>query len=243
VGSHLSSALFNCGFRINQVYSRTFEKAANAASAVNAEPVNEISRITDASDLYILAVKDSAIQELASSLRLNALVVHTSGTASMDDLNGISARRGVFYPLQTFTKGRPLNWKEVPICLEANSRNDLHDLHELASALSDKVLELESQKRRQLHLAAVFVNNFTNQLLSVASDIMQKNDLDFSLMHALALETVEKAFALTPEKAQTGPALRNDTHTMEEHLKMLSDPLQKEVYELLSKAIRTNVSF
>jgi predicted short-subunit dehydrogenase-like oxidoreductase (DUF2520 family) len=238
VGSHLSAAFFTQGFIINQVFSRTLEKAEGVAKSVKADAVNDISKLRDNSDLYILAVKDSAIREIANELRMKGLVVHTSGTASMDELSRISERTGVFYPLQTFTKGRPLNWNDIPVCIEANNQNDLSQLHQLASSLSNKVIELNSEKRKQLHLAAVFVNNFTNLLLDTASDIMQQAGLDFLLMHALASETVEKAFTLSPEKAQTGPALRNDINTIDEHLKMLSKPLQKEIYALLSKAIQ-----
>jgi predicted short-subunit dehydrogenase-like oxidoreductase (DUF2520 family) len=144
----------------------------------------------------------------------------------------------VFYPLQTFTKEREIIWSELPICIEANSTHDLEALLQLTRKLSIKVSLMGSEDRRWLHLAAVFVNNFTNHLLNEASNIVKERNLDFDLLRPLALETIKKAFDISPENAQTGPAKRGDEATMRKHIDMLQDNTMKELYSLLSDSIK-----
>jgi len=188
-------------------------------------------------DLYIIAVSDDAVPEVARTLvGKKGLVVHTSGSVSLDAL-GNNDRRGVFYPLQSFSKGIKIDFKSVPICIEAENKKDLELLLKLAGSISDHVREISSDQRRSLHLAAVFVNNFTNHLFQIGNQICEEHGLSFGILLPLIGETVQKLNQLTPYDAQTGPARRNDRKTMENHLHQLENKNYKDIYALLSKSI------
>ncbi len=188
-------------------------------------------------DVYILAVSDDAIGLISEKLPFkNQLVIHTSGSVPIDVITN-SNRKGVFYPLQTFSKDKEVDFTSVPFCLEAKEKKDLILLKDLASLLSDKVYEISSQQRNILHVAAVFVNNFTNYLFSTGHRICEEHNIPFEILHPLMLETVKKATEMHPDNAQTGPAVRNDTKTIERHLKILSNSSQKNLYQTLTQAI------
>jgi predicted short-subunit dehydrogenase-like oxidoreductase (DUF2520 family) len=146
-------------------------------------------------------------------------------------------RTGVFYPLQTFSRERKVNFKTVPICIEAGQREDLAMLERLASTLTDKVYKISSEERKALHLAAVFANNFTNHMYAIANDICLENGLPFEILYPLIEESGKKVTSLAAYDAQTGPARRNDQETIKRHLGLLKDPLRKEIYSILSKSI------
>ena len=175
--------------------------------------------------------------EFSSELPIkDQLVVHTSGSVSCQDLAEHN-RRGVFYPLQSFSKNRESNFKEIPICIEAEFNKDLLLLEELAAALSDDVYFIDSDQRKKLHLAAVFVNNFVNHLYQIGHDICAREALPFEILKPLIAETARKIEEMTPSDAQTGPAKRNDLKTINEHLELLSDD-HKALYQLISKSIQ-----
>lgn len=190
------------------------------------------------SDIYIIAISDDAILSVSEQLTSsNRLIVHTSGSVSMDTLpEGI--RRGIFYPLQTFSKGKKVDFKTIPICIEAEKQEDLELLRKLAESISKSVYEISSKQRKSLHLAAVFVNNFSNHLYHIGNDICEENGVSFDILKPLIAETVEKLDSLTPTESQTGPAKRNDDKTIERHLKQLEKKTHKEVYEILTKSIK-----
>lgn len=191
-----------------------------------------------AADLYIIAVTDDAITGVAAALKSkNGLVVHTSGSASMEALNQ-NPRRGSFYPLQTFTMGQKVDFKQIPICLEANNPADLAVLQQVAAAISDAVFEISSEQRQSLHLAAVFVNNFTNHLYTLGQEICLQHKLSFDLLKPLIRETVHKIETTDPYFAQTGPAKRNDETTLARHEKQLQKEYHLEIYKLLSASIK-----
>ena len=191
-------------------------------------------------DVYIISVSDNAITEVSSQLNFqNKLVIHTSGNIAMNDLDDKN-RKGVFYPLQTFSKSKEVNFMEIPICLEAQNDNDKLILETIAKSISNKVFSINSQQRKGLHVAAVFVNNFTNYLYQIGNDICQKNNIPFEILQPLIQETANKIQTLSPNDAQTGPAKRNDTQTINDHLNFLSDENQKEIYKLLTKSIIDN---
>ena len=144
---------------------------------------------------------------------------------------------GVFYPLQTFSKNKPVNFKEIPICLEANSKKNLNLLKEIASLVSEKIFEVNSEQRRALHVSAVFVNNFSNHLFALADDYCRENDLPFEILRPLIKETVSKIETLDPYSAQTGPALRNDQKTIAAHLELLDED-RKKIYNILTESIQ-----
>ncbi|MFS4468436.1 Rossmann-like and DUF2520 domain-containing protein [Maribacter sp. 2210JD10-5] len=189
-------------------------------------------------EIYIIAVKDDAIIEVSEKMSsVDGLVVHTSGAIPMEALK-VNAHTGVLYPLQTFTSGKKVDFKEIPICIETSEKDDLALLKRLANSLSDKVEVIDSEKRKILHIAAVFSNNFTNYLFTAAKEICDDNELDFNLLKPLILETASKISDMTPRQAQTGPAVRNDQKTMREHLSLLENEKHREIYILLSNAIK-----
>ncbi|MDX1768015.1 MAG: DUF2520 domain-containing protein [Arenibacter troitsensis] len=196
----------------------------------------DFTKITDA-DIYIIAVSDDAIAHVASYLKeKKGLVVHTSGSVALNSLGDLN-HRGVFYPLQTFSKGKTIDFKKVPICIEAEHKIDINLLKKLAGLISLEVQEITSEQRKALHLAAVFVNNFTNYLFTIGHDICAENNLPFSMLRPLIKETVDKLEELSPTEAQTGPAKRNDVKTMESHLNLLKNKNYQDIYSLLSKLI------
>lgn len=196
---------------------------------------NYFSSILDA-DVYLVSVKDDAIAEVSQALsHKKGVVAHTSGAVP---LNAIAVeRKGVFYPLQTFTKGKTLDFSTIPICIEGNDNVTLGILEELAKSISEQVYQINSDQRKKLHLAAVFVNNFTNYLYGVGEAICMDSNLSFDLLKPLIMETADKVQYLSPKEAQTGPARRGDQNSMQEHLKLLKDKKQIELYKLCSVAI------
>ncbi|MEO0572671.1 MAG: DUF2520 domain-containing protein [Bacteroidota bacterium] len=195
------------------------------------------SQIIDA-DIYILAITDVSIPQVSRSLcHKKGLVVHTSGGVSVDAIT--TKRRGVFYPLQTFTKGKEVDFSKIPICIEAEHPDDFLLLETLGTSISEKVHQISSTQRRKLHLSAVLVNNFTNHLFHIAHEVCKENGIPFHLLHPLISETVDKIRHLPPVKAQTGPARRNDVETIQMHLEQFENPLQRKLYQLLSESIKT----
>lgn len=201
-----------------------------------------ISTYTDLSeaDLYIIAVSDDAIAEVSSKLPFkNRLVIHTSGTVSIDSLD-FNNRKGIFYPLQTFTKNKAVDFKTIPICLESENETDYELLKNVAESISNSVFEINSQQRKALHISAVFVNNFVNHLYQIGNEICIENNISFEILKPLILETANKVMSLSPAAAQTGPAKRNDTKTIEAHLDFLSNKNHVTIYKILTQLIQNN---
>jgi predicted short-subunit dehydrogenase-like oxidoreductase (DUF2520 family) len=191
-------------------------------------------------DLIIIAVSDDAIAIVSAQITLkNQLVVHTSGSVSMDALNSKN-RHGVFYPLQTFSVSKEIDFKLIPICLEATTRKDYQILEKVAKSISDVTYNINSEERKALHVAAVFVSNFVNHLYQIGNELCLENDLSFEILKPLITETANKIQTLSPTQAQTGPAKRNDTQTIKAHLSFLTNDNQKEIYKLLTKSIIDN---
>lgn len=236
VATHLFKAINNTDYAsVIQWYNRSLNSLKEYKSKV--EITDDLTQLKNA-DLYILAVSDDAIKPLSTSLPFeNRLVVHTSGCVSLYDIDK-KHKRGVFYPLQTFSKSADINFANVPICIEALKSEDYHILKNLGSALGSPTKKVNSDQRKVLHLAAVFVNNFTNQLYRVAHEITESEGAEFDVLKPLILETAKKVQDLSPYMAQTGPAKRNDKKTLKKHLKLLKDPHQKDIYNLLTSSIQ-----
>jgi predicted short-subunit dehydrogenase-like oxidoreductase (DUF2520 family) len=195
------------------------------------------TKFSEKADIYVMAVSDDALPLLANSIiGLNGLVVHTSGSASLEVLPK-SIRRGVFYPLQTFTANRKVDFKKIPICIEAESSADLKLLKNFASLLSTQVIAVNSEQRGKLHLAAVFVNNFTNHLYFIGQQLSQDAQIPFNTLLPLIQETANKLGTLTPLEAQTGPARRGDAITIKKQIKQLEKTGFKELYALMTRSI------
>ena len=238
VANHLITAFSESeNIEILQVYARN---PINVSDVIdNDKIISEYSELKRA-DLYIIAVSDGSIAEISAKIPyINQLVAHTSGSYSINGLDDKN-RKGVFYPLQTFSKSKKVDFKEVPICLEAQNNSDYEIIEKVAKSISNKIYKIDSQQRKSLHLAAVFVCNFTNHLYKIGNDICNENKVDFEILKPLIQETASKIISLTPEKAQTGPAIREDISTINDHLKLLYYENQKDIYKLLTKSIIDN---
>jgi predicted short-subunit dehydrogenase-like oxidoreductase (DUF2520 family) len=239
VATHLAAAFKNAGHRIVQVYSRQMQNAALLAYHVKAEPIDDLILIDPETDLFVIAVKDDAIGIIAEQLApLNKLMVHTSGATDLFALLAFSDNVGVFYPLQTFSKTKEVDFRNVSLCIEATDQNIAKRLKELAQTISNKGYDIDSAQRKTLHLAAVFACNFPNYLYNIAQQILAEHNLDFDLIRPLILETAEKVQNNLPVAIQTGPAVRNDETTMNNHLQLLKgSPQLQQLYTLLSQGI------
>lgn len=239
VATHLSKAIKNAGFEILQVASRTEESARELGTLIDVPFTYSAAELNQEADLYIVSVKDDAIANALTTFTLpeNALVVHTAGSVSMEILKDFSSNIGILYPLQTFSKQKNVNFKEIPVYIEANTQDNLNKLLQFASRFSDRAKEVNSENRAHVHLAAVFACNFTNNLYSIASDILEKAGLSFDDMLPLISETTEKIKVLHPRKAQTGPAIRRDSKVIEKQLNALTGR-EKEIYKLITESIQ-----
>jgi predicted short-subunit dehydrogenase-like oxidoreductase (DUF2520 family) len=236
VAQHLIKAFAkNELVEIVQVYSR---KKETLASLIDFDKiVNDFDELKEA-DLYIIAVSDKAISEVSKQLPFqNRIVVHTSGAASLDVLDPKN-RKGVFYPLQTFSKNKEIDFSTVPICLEAENTFDFRILETLAKNISNAVFAINSDQRKALHVAAVFVNNFTNHLYQIGQEICEEHQVPFEVLKPLIQETAQKINTLNPVDAQTGPAKRHDSTTIEAHLQYLTNENQKNIYKLITQSIQ-----
>jgi len=222
---------------IVQVFAR---KKENVSSLIEySKIVSDFEELKEA-DLYIIAVSDKAIADVSKQLPFqNRIVVHTSGAASLDVLD-IKNRRGVFYPLQTFSKNKEVDFSMVPMCLEAENTFDFRVLEMVSKAISTTVFAINSDQRKALHVAAVFVNNFTNHLYQIGQEICEEHQVPFEVLKPLIQETAEKVNTLSPIDAQTGPAKRHDLTTIEAHLDYLTNENQKNIYKILTQSIQNN---
>ena len=241
LATNLAKALYYKGFRIVQVYSRTEESARALAEQVEAGYTTDLQEISKEARLYIVSLKDAAFVELLPQItegKQDALLVHTAGSIPMSVWEKYAERYGVFYPMQTFSKQREVNFREIPFFVEAKRPEDVELLKAIAATLSDNVYEITSEQRKSLHLAAVFICNFTNHMYALAADLLEKYNLPFDVMLPLIDETARKVHELTPHEAQTGPAVRYDENVISNHLAMLVDsPALHEIYKLMSKSI------
>jgi predicted short-subunit dehydrogenase-like oxidoreductase (DUF2520 family) len=240
LATQLALALHENGIQVNQVFSLKLESAKVLAEKVNAGFTNDLSLLHPDADLYIIAIKDTAIQEVLENMILaeNSLIVHTAGSIPMTILEGFTSNYGVFYPLQTFSKSRKVDFSDIPICIEANHPSNLIKLEELGKRLSKSVSQINSDERKSLHLAAVFTNNFVNHFYAIGAEILHDKKLDFELLKPLIRETAAKIEILNPAEAQTGPAKRDDKNIIDAQLKMLHDrPEFQKIYSFVSESI------
>lgn len=225
-----------------QVVSRTRQHAEQIADMASYISTGTLEDIWPDADLYVMAISDNSIGEVIESLAAKgigkgAVWLHTSGGVAMNVLSKLTKHYGVFYPLQTFSKERSISLENIPLFIEGSSPESRTLVKKLAEAISRKVYFANSIARARLHLAAVFAGNFVNHMLTIADDLLNEQGFDMSVLEPLIKETVDKAFALSPVKSQTGPAKRNDTNVMDRHMQLLSNPLRKELYNLISVSI------
>jgi len=246
VGFHLGHILVERNQNLIQVFSRKRQKAKRLAKSINSTYTNQLEDIDPNADLYILAISDAAIESVASSLSQiplskKALVVHTSGATPSTVLKPYFKQYGIFYPLQTFSISKASNFINIPICIHANRKPLRQKLEKLAQLLSPKVYLIDDQQRAILHVAAVFVNNFTNHLFQIGETILDKENLSFEILKPLIQETAEKIKNHPAKKMQTGPAIRGDQNTIDKHLLFLNKyPAFQDLYRQLSESIQQN---
>ena len=235
VATHLFKAFSNSpNFKIVQVYNHDNKSLKKFEQEILT--TTDLSKLQEA-DIYLIALKDDVLEEIGLAIpNTKALVVHTSGAVGMVVLKKYT-RAGVFYPLQTFSKNKEVDFSTIPICIEANSTSDKELLFNMASEISEKVFEITSEQRKTIHLAAVFVSNFVNLMYTEGESICQQNNVPFEILHPLIQETASKILNISPMEAQTGPAKRKDQLVINTHLGMLSED-QKEIYSLLTKSIQ-----
>lgn len=244
VATHLSLAMASLeGIEICQVYSPTEAHAEILAERLNCDFVTDPTQIRKDADVYLFALKDQALETVIRAVPANnGLWLHTSGSMPMQVFAGYTERYGVLYPLQTFSKSREISFRGIPLFIECHREEDKNCLEELARRLSGKVCELSSEKRRSLHLAAVFACNFTNHIYALAEEILAKEGLSRDYLFPLIDETAAKVHELPAQEAQTGPAIRYDENIINKHLGMLADdPDVQTLYRLLSQSIHKKV--
>ena len=242
LGYHLGTALSNNGLDIKQVFSRRMEKAMRLAESTNSQALNRLEDVDGNSHLYILAVSDDAIGEVAEKLSRyisrEKVVVHTSGACPSTVLEAHFANCGVFYPLQSFSEDRQPDFSKIPICFFSPKTEVEAYLCDIAGRISSKLFSINDNQRAILHVAAVFANNFTNHLYSVASQILREEQIPFELLLPLIEETAAKVSNHSPHDMQTGPARRGDQLTLQRHLNYLEKkPAFKQLYKLLTDSI------
>ncbi|MBS1488057.1 MAG: DUF2520 domain-containing protein [Bacteroidetes bacterium] len=242
VAWHLAPALDNAGFVVKEIFSRNHRHAALLTERLyQAEVKATLDFSTSQSAVFIIAVNDDSIREVAREIILpeKALLAHSSGSVPLDELQfAATSDIGVFYPLQTFSKTKKIDFQSVPIFIESANSETEKILTTLAKAISHQVKRITSEERKALHVAAVFASNFTNHMLALGEVIAQKNNLDFEWLKPLITETINKCLQTSPREAQTGPARRGDLETLEKHMAFLhDDPHVAEIYQLISQHI------
>ena len=228
LATNLEHALLSAGHEVMSVNSRTLESLPFEA------------------DVFIVAVKDAALADViraATKGRENQLFVHTAGSMPMDLFEGLTVHYGVFYPMQTFSKERMVDFNDISVFLETNDEVSMERLKKLAATLTTHIYELDSEGRKHLHLAAVFACNFVNHCYALSAEVLAAKDLPFSVMLPLVDETAQKVHEMAPKEAQTGPAVRGDQNVMQMQANMLADhPAVKQIYEALSNDIMSVAS-
>lgn len=239
---HLAPALDNVGYSVREVYSQNPKHAAALLGRLYEAHVNiSLDFSASASQIFIISVSDDAVEEVVQKLILpdNAIVVHTSGSLPLSILDDAGSQNmGVFYPLQTFSKTKKVDFKSIPIFVESENSDVERVLLKMAKAISGNVKRISSEERKALHVAAVFASNFTNHMLAIAREIAAQHELDFNALKPLIAETLNKSLELGPAKAQTGPAVRGDFEILEQHMEFLKEnPEWAEIYKIVSQSI------
>ena len=236
VGTHLCRALQNKeGLEIIQWYNRSLNSLEK--ELVQFAVTQNLNDIIEA-DLYIISVSDTAIPAISKALEgKNGLIAHTAGSIPMEVL-GEHQNHGIFYPLQTFSKQKEVDFNQIPLCLEANQPENLNLLKKVAQSLGGPVHLIDSAQRKALHVAAVFVNNFTNHLYTIGEELCKAHKVPFSVLQPLIAETADKIKHLPPSAAQTGPAARGDRKILKDHLQYLTKESHQKLYQLISASIQ-----
>ena len=235
VAYHLAKAFTQNNIEVSQIFGRNEVELNKISEELN---IPYSTKDLDDADLYLISVSDSAVEQVSDLIKTEkALVAHTSGSLPIETLNG-DYRKASFYPLQTFSKTKNLDYSKIPFFIEAENQIDEKSLFELASLISDHVETSDYEKRKYIHLTAVFACNFVNHLFARAKEISDSQDLDFNFFVPLIDETVEKIHHLEPKSAQTGPAVRGDERVLKLHEDLITDEEHLKIYKLMNESIQ-----
>jgi len=240
LATQLSLALKDAGKDIVQIFSRTEEHAQELAGKLGCKHTTMIDEIDKNADIYILSVKDDALNGLVSVIckdRPKGIFLHTAGSVPMAVFKGHAAHYGVLYPMQTFSKHRRVNFQEIPCFIEGSCKETLTTIRSLAESISDHVVDCDSEKRKKLHLAAVLACNLTNHCYRLAERVLQEEQIDFNLFLPLIDETAKKVTEMSPRDAQTGPMVRYDVEVMNRQIALLPDDRTRQIYRLMAESI------
>lgn len=238
---HLGPALENAGHQIREVYGRDFKQAqALQHRLYDAVLQKDLDFSLSDSKVFIIAISDDAIEEVVASISLpgEAVLVHTSGSQPIEKLGfSLTENTGVFYPLQTFTKAKKVDFELIPILVEANNGYARNILMDLGKSISKHSYDIFADDRMAIHLAAVFSCNFTNYMFYISEILLKRHNFDLELLRPLISETLNKSLDLGPEEAQTGPARRGNLEILDKHMTFLQNPDFREIYRILSQQI------
>jgi len=242
VATHIGTALMNAGHTIADVTGRNADATNELAALLSAKANFDIANTDADAEVVLLCVKDDAIGAVASLLpRSQRIIAHTSGFRSYNLLSAAGENLGIFYPLQTMKKGVALDFKKVPMLVEASNENTSARLSNLAAAISESVHSVNELQRQYIHVAAVFANNFTNHLWELAETILHEQNLDLDILRPLIARSAENVAAHSPSQLQTGPAARGDFFTIDAHVNLLhNEEEMTKVYRVLTESILKN---
>jgi predicted short-subunit dehydrogenase-like oxidoreductase (DUF2520 family) len=242
VAWHLAPALENIGHKVTNVYSPNIGNAKSLTKRLyEAQPTDSLDFSNNDPTLFIIAINDHAIEDVTRELILpeEAIVAHTSGSKSLNTLEYVATEHiGDLYPLQTFSKAKKIDFKDIPLLIESEDNYTKNTLLKIAGKLSKVVREVHSDDRKALHVSAVFACNLTNHLFTISEKLLANKKLDFNLLKPLITETINKSLEIGPQNAQTGPAIREDTETLENHMQYLES---NEDYAAIYRLITQNI--
>ena len=246
LATQLSLALKRARHDIVQVYSRTEEHAKELADKIDSRYTADVNNICRDADAYIISVKDDAVRDVALSLKTvstEAVFMHTAGSVPMEVFAGAVRHYGVLYPMQSFSKTRKVDFRDIPCFLEASDDKAMNVIRELAESVSDNIHTADTEKRKKIHLAAVLASNLANHCYRLGERVLEEEGIDFSILLPLIQETARKVTEMTPRSAQTGPMVRYDTGVMNRQIEMLSDERTRQIYKLMAESIHNDYFF
>jgi predicted short-subunit dehydrogenase-like oxidoreductase (DUF2520 family) len=242
LAQQLMPALEEAGCHIVQVYNRNALAADILSEKLNKSSFTGIvSEINTEADLYFFTVSDDAVGPVADQvhplLPKEAIGIHCSGSLGLDVLP--FKRKAGFYPLQSFSSSHEVTWRWIPLIVTTPDEDIWEQLDAIAGRLSTSVYRMTEEQKSNLHVAAVFANNFSNHMLTLAEKICNAHQLPFEILKPLILETFSKAILSGPRDSQTGPAIRHDEKTIQKHLSLLKDQTDVvQIYQLVTQSIQ-----
>ncbi len=240
VATHVALAMKEAGFSILQIFSRSESSARSLAGKLKCSHTTNIKEVSSAADIYLFSLKDDSLRDtIAAMPSNNGLWIHTAGSIPMNIFHGYTERYGVIYPMQTLSKQRKTDFSKIPLFIEGNTGSSEAEIYNITQKLSENIIHMASDKRKYLHLAAVFACNFTNHMYTLAAKILEKQEINWHILQPLIDETANKLYSMNPENAQTGPAVRYDRNIMDQHLSMLKDKDMQLIYSMVSESIHS----